>query len=66
MKSLFSYHCGIMIEISIRGYLKTTHKYSNAMWHLPRENFDLAMPLKASIKLEDWSSEEGDCRKESI
>ena len=53
-----------MLEISIKGYLKTTRKYSDAMWYLPRETFDLAMPLKASIKLEDWSSTEDNCREE--
>ena len=41
--SLFSYNCVIMLEISIKRYLKTTHIFSSAMWHLPREIFDLAI-----------------------
>ena len=42
IQSLFSYHCGIMLEISIKRYLKIAHIFSNAMCHLPREIFDLA------------------------
>ena len=42
-QSLFSYHCGIMLEINIKRYLKKTHIVSNAMWHFPREIFNLAI-----------------------
>ena len=41
MQSLFSYHCGIMLEINIKRYSKITHILSSAIWHLPREIFDL-------------------------
>ena len=41
--SLFFYHCGIMLEINIKRYLKITHIFSRAVWHLPREIFDLAI-----------------------
>ena len=42
IQSLFPYHCGMMLEINIKRYLKT-HIFSSAMWHLPREIFDLAI-----------------------
>ena len=38
-----SYHCGIILEINIKRYLKITHIFSSEMWHLPRETFDLAI-----------------------
>ena len=31
-----------MLEISVKRYLKIIHIFSSAMWHLPREIFDLA------------------------
>ena len=42
-QSLFCYHCGIMLGINIKRYLKITHIFSSAVWHLPREIFDLAI-----------------------
>ena len=33
-----------MLEISIKRYLKITHIFSSAMWHLLREIFDLDWP----------------------
>ena len=35
--SLFSYHCGIMLEINIKRYFKIAHIFPNVMWYLPRE-----------------------------
>ena len=29
IQSLFSYHCGIMLEINIKRYLKLTHVFSS-------------------------------------
>ena len=49
-QSLFSYHCGIMLEISIKRYLKIAHIFSNAMCHLPREIFDLAIESLNKVK----------------
>ena len=43
IQSLFSYHCGIMLEINAKRYFKITHIFSSAVWHLPREIFDLAI-----------------------
>ena len=31
IQSLFSYHCGIMLEISIKRYLKITHIFLSAV-----------------------------------
>ena len=42
IQSLLSYHCGIMLEINIKRYLKITHIFSSAMWHLQKEIFDLS------------------------
>ena len=53
----FSSHCGIILEIGPKRYLKITHIFSSAVWHLLREI--LTWPLKASIKLEDWKNTEG-------
>ena len=47
IQSLLSYHCGIILEINFKRYLKITHRFSNVMRDLPREIFHLA-----SIKLE--------------
>ena len=41
--NLFFYHHGIMLEISIKRYLQITHIFSNTMWHLPREIFNLVI-----------------------
>ena len=32
-----------MLEINIKRYLKISHIFSSAMWHLPRQIFDLAI-----------------------
>ena len=32
-----------MLEITIKIYLEITHIFSSAVWHLPREIFDLAI-----------------------
>ena len=42
IQTVFSYHYGILLKISIKSYLKITNIFSSAMWHLPREIFDLA------------------------
>ena len=46
------YLCGIMLEINIKRYVKITHIFSSAIWHLLGEIFDLTM--KASIKQRGW------------
>ena len=43
IQSLLSYYCGIIVEISIKRYLKITQTFSRAIWHLPREIFGLAI-----------------------
>ena len=54
-QSLFSYHCGIMLEINIKRYLKKTHIVSNTMWHSPREIFNLAIEsFNKDRRLENW------------
>ena len=63
IQSLFPYHCGIMLEINIKRYLKITHIFSPTMWHLPREIFDLTVEIL--INLKDWKNMEGDCIEES-
>ena len=40
---LFSYHCGIMLEISVKRYLKIIYTFLSALWHLPEEISDLAI-----------------------
>ena len=50
IQSLFSYHCGIMLEINIKRYLKITCKFSSEMWHLPREIFDLAIEGLSKVR----------------
>ena len=35
---------------NIKRYLKITHTFSNSMWHLPREIFDLATEAKTRNK----------------
>ena len=32
-----------MLEVNIKRYLRITHIFSSAVWHLPREIFDLAI-----------------------
>ena len=49
-QSLWSHHCGIMLEINIKRYLKITHIFSSAMCHLPREIFDLAIESLNKVK----------------
>ena len=39
---LNSYHCGITWEMNIKRYLKITHIFSSAVWHLLKEIFDSA------------------------
>ena len=41
-----------MLEIDIKIYLKITHIFSSAMWHLPREIFDLK--IESFNKIENW------------
>ena len=64
IQSLFSYHCGIMLEINIKRYLKITHTFTTAIWHLPREIFDLA--IESLNKVKDWKNTEGDCEKKAF
>ena len=52
----------IILEIIIKRYLKITHIFSNAVWHLLREIFDLA--FESLNKVRDWKNTEGDCREE--
>ena len=40
----------IMLEINIKRYLKITYVFSSAMWHLPREIFDLATENLNKVK----------------
>ena len=39
-----------MLESNIKRYLKITHVYSSAMWHLPREIFDLTTESLNKVK----------------
>ena len=50
IQSVLSYHCGIMLEINIKRYLKITHVVSTAMWHLAREIFDLAIESLSKVR----------------
>ena len=50
IQSLFSYHYGIMLKISIKRYLKITHIFSSAMGHLPRKIFDKAIESINKVK----------------
>ena len=44
-----------MLEINIKRYLKKTHIVSNAMWHSPREIFNLAIEsFNKDRRLENW------------
>ena len=45
-----------MLEINIKRYLKITHIFSSAMWHLPREIFNLAIE---SLNKLDWKKHQG-------
>ena len=51
-----------MLEINIRRYLKISHIFSSALWHLPKEIFHLAIE---SLKLEDLKNTD-DYREENI
>ena len=53
-----------MLEINIKRYLKITHTFTTAMWHLPREIFDLA--TESLNKVKDWKNTEGDCEKKAF
>ena len=50
IQSLFCYHCAIMLEINVKRYLKLTHIFSNALWHLPRKMFDLAIEILNKVR----------------
>ena len=39
-----------MLEINIKRYLKMTNIFSGAVWHLPREIFDLAIESLNKVK----------------
>ena len=52
-QSLFSYLCEIMLEVIIKRYLKMTHVFSSAMWHLPREIFDLPIENLKKVKRQE-------------
>ena len=62
IQSLFSYHCGIILEINIKRYLKITHIFSSTMWHLPIEFFDVA--TENLNKVRRLKKTEGDCSEE--
>ena len=47
---VFSYHCGIILDINMKRYLKVILISSNAMWHLPREILDLAIESLIKVK----------------
>ena len=49
-RGLFSSHCEIMFKINIERNLKITHMFSNAMGHLLREIFDLAIESLKKVK----------------
>ena len=63
IQSLFSYYCGIMLEISIKRYLKITYIFSSAVRHLPREIFDL--DIESLTESQKTEKTEGDCREQS-
>ena len=39
-----------MLEINIKRYLKITHIFSSAVWHLPRETFHLAVEGLSKVR----------------
>ena len=39
-----------MLEINIKRYMKITHIFSRAIWHLPRGIFDLAIESLNKIR----------------
>ena len=39
-----------MLEISVKIYLKITHIFSSAVWHLPKESFDLAIENLSEVR----------------
>ena len=51
IQSLFSYHCGTVLEINIKRYLKITHIFSSAVCHLLREIFNLAIQSFSKTRL---------------
>ena len=50
IQRLFVYHCGIMLEISIKRYLKITHTFPSIIGRLSREIFDLATESLNKVK----------------
>ena len=54
-----------MLEIDIKRYLKITHIFSSAMWHVPRDIFDLAIEsLNKVRRLERMMAEKKVCKWE--
>ena len=51
-----------MLEINIERYLQITHIFSSAMWHLPREIFNLAFE---SLNKVDWKKHRVIAEKEA-
>ena len=41
----------MILELNIKRYLKMTHIFSSAMWHLPRETFNLAIESLSKVRL---------------
>ena len=58
---VFSYHCGIILEINMKRYLKVILISSSANDIYQERPW--TWPLKASLKLRDWKITEGDCRE---
>ena len=50
IQNLFSYHCGIMLEVDIKRYLRITQIFSRATWPLTREIFDLIILSLNKVK----------------
>ena len=54
-----------MLEIDIKRYSKITHIFWSAMWHIPREIFDLAIEsLNKVSRLEMMIAEKKVCKWE--
>ena len=51
IQNLFSCHCGIILEINIKRYLKITHIFSNAMWYLPKDVIDLNIESLKKVRM---------------
>ena len=52
-----------MLESNIKKYLKITHVFSSAIWHLLREIFDSAIESLNKVKRKDI---DGGCRGEAF